>query len=113
MDKVATTRALICPPVTDPCCFKSVTVSHLEDVVCHINTSGSARDAIPCRLFKEIFPYIRHLLLNIVNSSLSSGVVPTGFKQAVVQPLMKKPGLDHTVLANFRPTSRLPFLSKV
>lgn len=32
---------------------------------------------------------------------------------AVVQPLIKKPGLDPTVMANFRPISKLPFVSKI
>ncbi len=31
----------------------------------------------------------------------------------MVRPLLKKPGLDPFVLANFRPVSHLPFLSKV
>ena len=30
-----------------------------------------------------------------------------------VQPLLKKPGLDGSVLANFRPISKLPFISKI
>lgn len=29
------------------------------------------------------------------------------------QPLMKKPSLDSSILSNFRPNSKLPFLSKV
>ncbi len=35
------------------------------------------------------------------------------FKHAVVQPLLKKPGLDAGVLANFRPISKLPFIAKI
>ena len=42
-----------------------------------------------------------------------SGRVPTYFKQAVVQPLLKKPNLDATVLSNYRPISKLPFISKI
>ena len=34
-------------------------------------------------------------------------------KQAIVSPLLKKAGLDHNVLKNFRPVSNLPFISKV
>ena len=41
------------------------------------------------------------------------GVVPDSFKSAQVIPLLKKPSLDSSVLANFRPVSNLPFLSKV
>lgn len=51
------------------------------------------------------FSCIGKLVLAIINSSLSYGVVPVSFKHALVQPLLKKPGLDHTVLANFSPGS--------
>uniref|UniRef100_A0A8C6KP73 Reverse transcriptase domain-containing protein n=1 Tax=Nothobranchius furzeri TaxID=105023 RepID=A0A8C6KP73_NOTFU len=52
-------------------------------------------------------------MLNIINNSLSTGVVPRAFKHAVVQPVLKKPGLDTSVMSNFRPISKLPFLSKL
>ncbi|KAF7651264.1 hypothetical protein LDENG_00113440, partial [Lucifuga dentata] len=43
---------------------------------------------------------------------LSSDVFPSGFKRATVHPLLKKPSLDPSVLSNFRPIPRLPFLAK-
>jgi hypothetical protein len=48
-----------------------------------------------------------------VNDSLTSGVVPSLFKIAVVKPLLKKPSLDQNNLKNYRPVSNLPFLSKI
>lgn len=50
-------------------------------------------------------------ILAIFNSSLNSGVVPACFKHAVVQPVIKETNLDSSVLASFRPLSKLPFLS--
>jgi hypothetical protein len=38
--------------------------------------------------------------------------VPTAFKQAIVRPLLKKPGLDMN-FKNYRPVSNLPFVSKI
>uniref|UniRef100_A0A3P9BFF7 Reverse transcriptase domain-containing protein n=1 Tax=Maylandia zebra TaxID=106582 RepID=A0A3P9BFF7_9CICH len=123
IEKVVTIRALITAPDSDPsvsvpCAavftqFELVTLSSLEDVVRHIKPTGSPRDPVPPQFFKEIFPSIQQYVLDIINSSLSSGVVPANFKHAVVQPLLKKPGLDHTVLANYRPISKLPLVSKV
>ena len=39
--------------------------------------------------------------------------MPQSFKVAVIKPLLKKPTLDPGILANYRPISNLPFLSKI
>jgi len=39
--------------------------------------------------------------------------IPQTLKVAVIKPLLKKPTLDPGVLAHCRPTSNLPFMSKV
>ncbi|RCU38734.1 hypothetical protein DVA76_17340, partial [Acinetobacter baumannii] len=49
----------------------------------------------------------------MINLSLLTGYVPQSFKVAVIKPLLKKPTLDPGVLANYRPISNLPFLSKI
>ena len=49
----------------------------------------------------------------MVNASLMSGCFPSALKHAVVHPLIKKSNLDLNVLSNFRPISKLPFVSKV
>uniref|UniRef100_A0A669DR24 Reverse transcriptase domain-containing protein n=1 Tax=Oreochromis niloticus TaxID=8128 RepID=A0A669DR24_ORENI len=123
IEKVATTRALISstesdPSVLIPCSavfnqFEPVSLSYLEDVVGHLRPSGSPNDPVPPQFFKEIFPSIGQAVLTVINSSLISGVVPANFKHAVVQPLLKKPALDHTVLANYRRISKLSFMSKI
>lgn len=60
---------------------------------------------------RQLFPKIGQSVLAIINSSLSSGAVPANSKHAVVQPIIKKPGLNQTVLVNFKLVSNLPFLS--
>ncbi len=35
------------------------------------------------------------------------------FKHAIVHPLLKKPHLDQSIFSNFRPISKLPFISKL
>uniref|UniRef100_A0A3Q3EI49 Alpha-1-antitrypsin homolog n=1 Tax=Labrus bergylta TaxID=56723 RepID=A0A3Q3EI49_9LABR len=70
-------------------------------------------DFIPTTFLKEVFNTVGPSILSIINSSLAEGVVPSAFKHAVVQPLLKKPNLDPTDFNNFRPISKLPFLSKV
>ena len=52
-------------------------------------------------------------IVSILNRSISTGVFPSSLKSALVQPLLKKPSLDPLVLNNFRPISKLSFLSKI
>ncbi|XP_028272710.1 uncharacterized protein LOC114443003, partial [Parambassis ranga] len=122
--KVERTRALIHPPLSNPSNpitppavldqFEPVGLPLLKNIVGHtMKPSGSPKDLLPPRLFKEVFPTVAPDVLNIINSSLINGTVPDGFKHAVVQPLIKKPGLDISVLSNFRPISKLPFISKI
>ncbi len=68
---------------------------------------------VPTKLLKELLPVAEQPLLNIINSSLSLGHVPKPFKLAVIKPLIKKPKLDPCELANYRPISNLPFMSKI
>lgn len=111
MVKVTAARALISTSASDPSNpIPCVAVFDLEHVVGQIKPSSSPCDTVPTHVFKEVFPSIAQSVLAIINSSLSSGVVPQSFKHAVVQPLLKKPSLDPGVLANFRPISKLPFI---
>ncbi len=52
-------------------------------------------------------PLVGPFLLNTINLLLLAGYVPQSFKVAAIKPLLKK------VLANYRPISNLPFLSKI
>ncbi|TWW71159.1 putative RNA-directed DNA polymerase from transposon X-element [Takifugu flavidus] len=60
-----------------------------------------------------VLPLIGSYILDQINGSLVSGYVPRSYKVAVIKPLLKKPSLDPDVLANYRPISNLPFISKV
>jgi len=66
-------------------------------------------DVVNPRPISDILDSISPSLLSIINSSLVSGIVPSHFKQAIMQPLLKKPNLDPTVLNNYRPISKLLF----
>ena len=53
------------------------------------------------------------LLAKLFNASVSSGIVPSAFKEAKVRPLLNKTGLDPNLFKNYRLVSNLPFLSKI
>ncbi len=62
---------------------------------------------------QELLPVAEEPLLNIINSSLSLCHVPKLFQLVVIKPLIKKPQLDPSELANYRPISKLLFMSKI
>ncbi|KAK7909443.1 hypothetical protein WMY93_014127 [Mugilogobius chulae] len=70
-------------------------------------------DPIPSPFIKACFPIISPLITTIINSSLSNASVPQSLKLAAITPVLKKTGLDPDNLANYRPISNLPFLSKI
>ena len=70
-------------------------------------------DPIPTFLLLEFLDDLLPFLHMACNSSLSTGVLPTTQKRAIVTPVPKKHGLDVDALSSYRPISNLLFLSKV
>ena len=64
-------------------------------------------------LIKECIDILLPSLTKLVNFSLSEGLVPDGFKKAVVTPLIKQASLPVEDLKNYRPVSGLSFISKL
>lgn len=93
--------------------FLPVDETEIASIILSSKSSSCLLDPIPTHLFKDIFPLISDAILKIINTSLKNGYVPQSFKYAAVKPLLKKPNLDPDVLANYRPISNLPFISKV
>ena len=52
------------------------------------------------------------IIASIINLSFDNATVPASFKEAVLDPILKKDSLDHEVHKNFRPVSNLRFVSK-
>uniref|UniRef100_A0A667WJC6 Reverse transcriptase domain-containing protein n=1 Tax=Myripristis murdjan TaxID=586833 RepID=A0A667WJC6_9TELE len=101
-----------CPPSTLTQ-FSQISLSTLEHTVTGSKSSTCLSDCIPTWFLKAVLPTVGRDIVNIINCSLSSGIFPSHFKHAVVSPLLKKPSLDPAVFSNFRPISKLPFLSKI
>lgn len=53
------------------------------------------------------------LIITVIKQSIQNGHIPPALRTAIIRPLLKKPTVSPEVLANFRPVSNLPFLSKV
>ena len=77
-----------------------------------LNTSRSCgTDGLRVHLFQKCFYGIGHILLDIVNSSLTSGFVPQAWKHGLVTPLPKSADLSD--VTKFRPITVVPGISKL
>ncbi|KAI5623588.1 hypothetical protein C0J50_16927, partial [Silurus asotus] len=94
-------------------CFTCTGQEELYNVIAKAKSTTCQLDPIPTKLLKEVLYTTGEPLLNIINSSLSLGLVPKSLKLAVIKPLIKKPNLDPNTLSNYRPISNLPFMSKI
>uniref|UniRef100_A0A9J8DEF0 Reverse transcriptase domain-containing protein n=1 Tax=Cyprinus carpio carpio TaxID=630221 RepID=A0A9J8DEF0_CYPCA len=94
-------------------CFTTIGQEELNKLITASKPTTCLLDPVPTKLLKELLPVAEKPLLNIINSSLSLGHIPKPFKLAVIKPLIKKPQLDPSELANYRPISNLPFMSKI
>ena len=73
--------------------------------------SHSPLDPVPLWLFHSTYPYLIGFITDIINLSLITAVVPHSMKYSYITPLLKKPTLDHSNLANYRPISQLSSMS--
>ena len=107
------------PPVFEPftgskfCDFEPVTEASMLELILKTASKSCKLDPIPTSLTKQYLDALVPVITKIINTSLTTGIVPDCFKSALVKPLLKKSGLDVNDLKNFRPVSNLPFLSKI
>ena len=91
-------------PITDEC---------VKAVLQEMSKKSCDLDPVPAPILHDCLEEITPIVADIIDKSMSSGVVPPCFKHALVIPLLKKASLDPNCLRNYRPVSSLPFLSKV
>ena len=70
-------------------------------------TKSCGLDPIPTSVLKQCSNTLVSVITRIINSFLTKGEVTSVFKEAVLTPLLKKPGLELTS-KNYRPISNLP-----
>ncbi len=110
----SSTSASFIAPKEKRHCFTTIGQDELNKHITSSKPTTCLLDPVPTKLLKELLPVAEVLLLNIINSSLSLGHVPKPFKLAVIEPLIKKKTkIDPCELANYRPISNLPFMSKI
>lgn len=93
--------------------FSPVTCEDIKGLLSKVKPSSSPLDVLPTALLLNVFDLVGPYVVKLINLSLLTGSVPSHFKQAVVSPILKKPNLDSSEPTNYRPISKLPFLSKI
>ena len=101
-----------CNTVHPPCDPPKLTV-YTQVTQDEIGEIISLLDPLPTFLIKECIDILLPSITKLVNCSLREGLVPDGFKKAVVTPLIKKASLPVEDLENYHPVSGLSFISKL
>ena len=121
-DKIAKFRAATqsCLPATFtvPCWshfndFHHCTLEEIRHVILQSPRKSCTLDPIAHSLLITSLDHIMPLVTVICNKSLHDGVLPECEKQAIITPILKKPGLDPDCSSNYRLISNLTFLSKL
>ncbi|KAG6983783.1 RNA-directed DNA polymerase from mobile element jockey [Fusarium oxysporum f. sp. conglutinans] len=70
-------------------------------------------DGLPAIVWEQVWPSVKHDVLDIFQASLEEGIIPDQWRHARIVPL-KKPGKDdYTIAKAWRPISLLATLGKV
>lgn len=93
--------------------FKELNDKEISDIITSCANKTCSLDCLPTWLVKENISVVLLYIKNIVNCSLSDGIFPHSFKQAIVTPIIKKSSLDWNELKHYRPVSNICFIGKV
>ena len=93
--------------------FRPITESKTMSLINQSHKTYSPLDPIDISKVPFSLDLVCPLITAIINTSFSSGIFPSLSKNALIKPLLKKPSLDNNELNNFRPVSKLTFISKV
>jgi len=91
----------------------SVTADEVLKLLLTLPPKSSRNDFIPTSLLKSCAGVFSELIAYLANLSFSQGCFPARFKTAIITPLLKKPGLDKSSPASYRPISNLNTFSKI
>jgi len=93
--------------------LQPVTKNEVLKLLHTILPKSSQLDFIPTSLIKSCSDVFSDIICQLANLSFSQGKFPSSFKLAYVSPLLKRPGLDPSLPANYRPISNLNNISKI
>lgn len=89
-----------------------ITLMEVEEVCKHLKNSSPGEDGIANTMIKKFPRGLIIEMLEVFNSSWTSGYVPEEWKRGIICPILK-PGKDPTLVNSYRPITLLPCLGKV
>ena len=92
--------------------FRELTEEEVKELIQTHGIKTSMEDPIPAKLMRLSLDETIPVLTQLVNQSLKEGSM-TGVKESILNPLLKKSGLDADNKKNFRPVNNLLYLSKL
>ena len=93
--------------------FTPVTPAEVSQLLRSMSNKLSPLDYIPTSLLKSCADTFSIRISHLANLSFTQATFPSNFKLALISPLLKKPGLPKSDLANFRPISNLNTMGKI
>ena len=87
--------------------------SIVKDGILHSASKSCDLYPIHSKLLIECLDSTLHSVIDLVNSSLASGISPQCIESALVTPMMKKRRLGQNDLNNYRPVSNLCRSAKI
>ena len=84
----------------------------MNQLIKEFGVKTSVEDPIPAKLIKSTSDILVPVYVELINKSLAEGTMET-IKSSVIDPLIKKAGLDIDAKKNFRPVNNLRFFSKL
>ena len=92
--------------------FSQLTECNVRDLVLSSAKKTCMLDPIPTPLVVNCLDVLLPVLTKIINTSIMTGQFVDGWKCALVNPILKKAGLD-LLYKNYRPISNLQYVSKL
>ncbi len=89
------------------------TEKEITEFITKSNNATCDLDPLPTELLKKCLSEIVPSFTKLINLSLSTGIVPSKFKDALIKPLIKKSSLDQEVMSHYRPIANLSYFSKI
>ena len=92
--------------------LRPTTMEEINRIIKECGVKTSVEDPIPAKVIKSCLDILVPVYSDLVNKSLEEGSIEN-VKSSVIDPKIKKAGLDIDVNNNYRPINNLRFISKL